>query len=168
MLAYIPYSGEATQLCVLLTLLQPQLSSKDDIYILDTTPERSGLDIAKLYGSTRSYIFVEVAEELSLIPGIEYMIQNRHGGMLVIKPNTVISKTFISNLKRASKESYDVFCFHTTENTYLDPNFKWYTPLPRIEPVGLIRNDPVYMKRVVKNHPQKIGNIFTEHVVKLI
>lgn len=130
----IHYTG-SRNLSVLLSLIQPQLSSKDDIYLVDTTPDRSGVKIAALYGSTRCYIFVEVGKytyEQAIGFGAQSAVENKQDGMLVINENAFISQTFIANLKKAVQlgSIFTMISPAVIRLPYLkmDPNFKLFNP----------------------------------------
>lgn len=153
MLALIPYKGNQVGLAQLLVSLQPQLQSEDDIYILDMSKDKSGLRIAKLYGSTRCYILVEPTkepEEKALEYGFEYMKKNKHQGVLVISDRCVISNTLIANLKRATKGSspyhaeWSKLYIDNSEVLRgvdaLDPNFKWFN-----SPEAKVMDDDEYV-----------------------
>lgn len=144
MLALIPHKGNQIGLAQLLVALQPQLQADDDIYILDMTKERSGLRIAKLYGSTRCYILVEPTDKPegeAIGYGFEYMRKNKHQGVLIISDRCVIPNTLIANLKRATKgnqwtklyiDNYEVLRGEDTMN----PNFQWFN-----SPEAMVEDD---------------------------
>lgn len=128
----IPYTGKKHGLSQLLVSLQPQLHPDDDIYIIDMTPDRSGLEIATLYGSSRCFIFVEPAKvdmDTAIKYGIENMKQNKQEGAIILTERCVISNTFVSNMKKAAKT-----CNHCTlfplhldmVHGSMDTNFGWY------------------------------------------
>lgn len=129
----IPYTGNEHGLSQLLVALQPQLHPDDDIYIVDTTKDLSGLKLAGLYGSTRCYIFVEKAEGIDFSEavrrGVQNMKENKQESALIITPRCVITNTFIANMKRALK-----VCNHCTLvpshlevlGDRMDANFSWY------------------------------------------
>lgn len=149
--AIIPYHGIPHNLSSLLVNLQPQLHPSDDIYIIDSSPDKSGVEIARIYGTTRCYVFVEVSDREGLQAvkyGYESMRDNNQSGALVIPSNALISATFIQNLKKAITESYDVFYFKEVPiQGFVDPNFLWYTKLPVIEPCKYRDTDFFYVKR---------------------
>lgn len=128
----IPYSGTQHGLSQLLVSLQPQLHSDDDIYIIDQSKDRSGFELAALYGSSRSYIFVEPAKvdmATAIEYGLESMKQNNQEGAIIITERCIISNTFISNMKRAAKSCnhYTLFPRHIDLiHGYMDSNFIWY------------------------------------------
>lgn len=135
----IPYTGNREGLTALLVGLQPQLTPEDDIYIIDSSKDRSGLKIAALYATTRSYVFVEIAkqetdQEKAEMAGFQSMRENNQEGALVIGENVVVSHTFISNLKKAIKLSnnvYDVLVPQAIVSPYekMDSNFSWFNPV---------------------------------------
>lgn len=93
-------------LTALLIALQPQLAPSDDIYIADCSGDRSGLKIARLYGSSRSYLLVEVdlsTRDQALASALEHMRKQHQEGILVISENVVISQTLIASIRKASK-----------------------------------------------------------------
>jgi hypothetical protein len=132
----IPYTGNKVGLAQLIMSLQPQLHPDDDIYVVDNTPDRSSLPIAKQYGSNRCYIFVEVTTEkdkrFMIQKGLQSMKENKHGGALIIEPGCVISTTFIANLKRAARQDLtaDFLSPFVSEpvDGVMDPNFKFFCP----------------------------------------
>lgn len=129
----IPYTGNKVGLATLLVQLQPQLHTDDDIYIVDSTPERSGVEIARLYGSTRCYIFVEVGKYDSYQAigfGMQNCKENGQKGFLVMSSRLVISQTFIANLKKAIKKGFKVISPTVIETPYhqMPQNFQWYNP----------------------------------------
>lgn len=180
----VPFSGNAVGLSQLLVSLQPQLHPDDDIYIIDSTKDRSGVRIAKLYGSTRCFIFVEVSpkEEAAAVQlGLQSMKENKQEGALVIYPNLVIPTTFIANLKKAMREMHDILIFNEAKSDdFLDPNFKWFTPPPTITDskktiseieiasafiTSRIIDDKTFQPRL--NNELGIGFIESEHIVLL-
>lgn len=132
MTTLIHYKG-SPNLPVLLTQLQPQLSENDDIYIVDSTPTRNALKIAKLYGSTRCYTFVEVGD-YTQDQAVEFArqsaIENKQSGLLVINENAIISSTFIGNLKRTFDLNFSTIQPQILKTIYpqMPAEFKWYNP----------------------------------------
>lgn len=129
----IPYTGNQHGLSQLLVALQPQLHPDDDIYIIDTTKDLSGVKLGALYGSTRCFVFVETAPGISFEEaverGIESMRQNKQEGALVITPRCVITSTFIANMKKAAKlcNHYILYPqFLHALHEIMDANFAWY------------------------------------------
>jgi glycosyltransferase involved in cell wall biosynthesis len=115
---------------VTLSSVQPQLSTKDEIVVIDRSPDRSGLQIAKKYGSNRCLIYVEVGnlsnEECARLFE-EYVIDKKQDGRLTLK-NVLLSQTFIPNLKKAMSLSGASVLFPQVlaSNERLDPNFDYY------------------------------------------
>lgn len=131
MLIAIRYT-KGDNLVLTLALIQPQISEKDDIYIIDTTPEKEGFNIAKKYGTSRSFILTEIGNydsNKSIEIFEEYAKENKHRSILYIR-NVLISTTFISNLKKAiSISKYKILSPEVLPNReLLNPNFKWYYP----------------------------------------
>lgn len=143
----IPYKGEEAQLSALLVSLQPQLHPDDDIYIIDKTPERSGLKIASLYGTTRCIIFVDTNNsfdrEQAENAGFENCVQNKQEGALVLSPNLMISQTFVSNLKKAIRmkgELHHIIIPKLVSLPYpkMSSEFIWFAlPTQELKTVGL-------------------------------
>ena len=129
----IVYRGNHSALSQLLVGLQPQLHPNDDIYIFDLSRDRSAIRVAKRYGSTRCYLFVELMSTQSKIFdfAIQSMSDNKQDGVLFLPSTSVISNTFVANLKKASKD-YDVLFFNSSFVEDMDPNFKWFTPPPTV------------------------------------
>lgn len=135
MTVFIHYQG-SPNFPVLLVQLQPQLSEDDDIYIVDSSPNREGLRLAKLYGSTRCYIFVEVGKydwkdawEFAL----QNMKENKQEGLLHLSEDLVISSTFISNMKKAAKSEFKIIypIIWGIPYSKFPPDFRWYnSPKP--------------------------------------
>lgn len=129
----IPYTGNKLGLVSLLTSLQPQLHPTDDIYIIDSTPDRSGLKIAAMYGTTRCYIFVEVglySYKDARFLGIQSAAQNGQKGVLVISDRCFISQTFIANLKKAAVFGHKAVAPKVVEvpHPLMESNFQWFNP----------------------------------------
>lgn len=114
--------------------LQPQLHpEKDDIYVVDMSDDQSAVDLAKMYGSTRCYIFVEPTKERgkkAIRLGLENMKQNSQEGALIISDRCVISCTFIANLKKAASHDDWGILFPQVQDMRkrIDPNFSHYCP----------------------------------------
>lgn len=147
----IPYTNNEPGLAQLLVSIQPQLHPEDDIYILDMSKDRSGVKMAKTYGSSRCYIFVETFNkdtitEDAIAFGFQSMKENKQEGALIIEPNIIIPVTFIANLKKAIKLGHDVLFFKqsiTPKDERMDANFKWFTPPPHLSP---LRN--IYLRNI--------------------
>jgi hypothetical protein len=133
MTTIIHYKGNTIGLATLLVGLQSQLHPKDDIYVVDSSKDRSGAKIALLYGTTRCYIFVEVGNyttEQAKKFGVQSAIENKQEGILMISDRCVISRTFISNLKKAIEFDYAYLCPEVRVLPYpkMDTNFQWFNP----------------------------------------
>ncbi len=125
----IPFKSNPTNLAVLLAQLQPQLNPDDDIYILDSSSDRSALKLAALYGTTRSYIFVEIGPYgKALEAGLESMADNNQHALLFLNENCFISSTFVANMKKAIDSPYQIVSPRVYRNPYhkMDSNFKLY------------------------------------------
>lgn len=128
----IPFKSNPTNLAVLLAQLQPQLHPNDDIYIVDSSLKKDGLKIAALYGTTRSYIFVEPTKyENALEFGIQSMVENNQEAILFLKEDAFISATFVSNMKKTLDSPFQIISPRVYKNPYpkMDPNFKLYNPV---------------------------------------
>lgn len=164
------YTKGSSNLAVLLTQIQPQLDPDSDIYIVDASKNREGLRIAKLYGSTRCYIFVEVGDyNWDKAYGFAYqsMLENKQEGILAISENAIISKTFIGNARRALKMGAYTASPKVLRTPYDQfPNsFKWYNPVVKSLKDGEFSRDCF-----ITNHPldvQKIG-VFPEETIVLL
>lgn len=133
MTTLIYYTGIEHGLSQLLVALQPQLHPDDDIYIIDTTKDLSGLKIAGLYGSTRCYIFVEKAPGIdfqeAVKRGVQNMKENKQDSALVLTDRCVITTTFVANMKRALKKCNHCTLFPAHMDVLgdrMDANFSWY------------------------------------------
>jgi hypothetical protein len=116
---------------VLLSTIQPQLHPDDDLYIIDCSPDKLGLKIATIYGTTRCYIFVEpTTYENSLRFGIQSMVENKQQALIFLSEDCFISSTFIFNMKKFIKSHYEIGSPRVFENPYhkMDTNFKYYNP----------------------------------------
>ena len=164
----IPYTGIEHGLSQLLVALQPQLHPDDDIYIVDTTQNLSGLKLAGLYGSTRCYIFVEKAPGATFDEAVRYGIENMKGNKqesgLVLTERCVITNTFIANMKKALKA-----CNHCTLipkhleviEDRMDNNFNWYgSSQIKIEEVKDISEHQLVLSqcKLIRNLPDGEGD----------
>lgn len=134
----IPFVKDPINFAVLLATLQPQLHPDDDIYILDTSPDKMALKIVAIYGTTRCYNFVELAPyEKSLQYGIQSMVENKQQGLVFLSEDCFISSTFIFNMKQLIHSNYELVSPRVYENPYhkMDPNFKYYNPTKPTEVV---------------------------------
>ncbi len=170
MTVLIHYTG-SPNFPVLLTQIQPQLSEDDDIYVVDTTPNREGLRLAKLYGSTRCYIFVEVGKYSwaeAYMFAYRNMQENKQGGILSLHENLIISSTFISNIKKASGLGYDVVIPRILKTPYpqLPSSFTWYNPPVKKVVKSFIKSTDCFYARADKDN-EEIG-YFKEETVVLI
>lgn len=176
----IPYEGNKMGLAQLLVSLQPQLHPDDDIYIVDFSQDKSALQIAKLYGSTRCYIMVEPTDKTfieALGFGLQSMKENKQKGVLILETELVIPTTFIANLKKSIKADYELFLLDISDSTEMDPNFKWFNPIPAVVDFALWQMNPnarsMYIKATAVNekfglHTTKpIYGLIKERVVKL-
>ncbi len=104
MIILIPYYSNNIGLSALLTNIQPQLEATDLIYIVDTSINRSGLEIARMYSSSRCITLVEVGEYTIYQAwnfGIEAMLENKQEGILILNDDVLLSQTCIANIKKA-------------------------------------------------------------------
>lgn len=127
----IYFKGNTTNLAVLLTALQPQLSTDDDIYIIDASGKGIAPKIATMYGTTRNYIFVETTSHPNFLEyGIQSMVDNKQEALLYLDENCFISSTFIANMKKTIKSEYEIISPQVFENPYykMDSNFTFYNP----------------------------------------
>lgn len=168
MTVFLHYTG-SPNFRVIITQIQPQLSPDDDIYVVDSSPNREGFRLAKLYGSTRCYIFVEVGKytyEEALGFGIENQLENNQEGILVLSENAVISSTFIGNVKRVLKMGIQTACPIVEEIPYpqFPSHFRWYNP-----PVNKLVDGKISSKVFLMSNPhgKKIG-VFAEETVVLL
>jgi glycosyltransferase involved in cell wall biosynthesis len=166
MIVGIPTKNNSAGLAVVLTQLQPQLKPTDSIYIIDTSDDERGVMIAQMYGSRRLPIAIEVAKTTiyqSWNRAIEFMLDNKDDGILMINDDLLFSSTFIANLKRASEladydalvptapvgymptkrlsDSFDWFNTYTTTNKVVKTDwmcgFCFYLPVRTIEKYGV-------------------------------
>ena len=125
----LKYKNNLTNFAVLLSQIQPQLSSLDDIYIIDSSPTRDALKIATMYGTTRSYIFVEPSKiENSLEYGLQSMAENKQEATIFLNDNCFVSSTFIANMKKAIGSGYEIISPRVKENLgyKMDNDFQFY------------------------------------------
>ncbi len=167
MTVFIHYTNNPINFAQLLVSLQPQLNESDDIYIVDSSSDREGFRLAKLYGSTRSVIFIEVGQytyEKALAFGIENELENGQDAILVISQDAVISNTFISNVRRVIKMGIQTACPIVEEVPYpqFPGSFKWYNPVTKKLVSGKIRD-----KVFVLSSGKKVG-VFAEETVLLL
>lgn len=160
------HQNNTVGLATLLVSLQSQLAPEDDIYIADVSSDRSGLRIANLYGSTKCYIFVEVGQytkEESIKFATQSMLENKQGGLLVINENVVISTTFISNLKRASKLTLNTIVPDAIITPWpkLPTEFKWHNSSTVLLKDTTVFLDSCYFKR----SSNKLSLLVNEKVV---
>lgn len=139
MTSIIHYTGYREGLVSLLMNLQPQLDTNSDIYIVDSSKDHSGLELATLYGSTRCIILVEVGLfdfKGALNAGFQSTVENKQEGALILSESTVLPATFISNLKKALKlaPDFNVLTPKIIHTPYgrMDSNFQWFNP-PTLE-----------------------------------
>jgi hypothetical protein len=130
----IPYMGNKVGLTQLLVSLQPQLHPDDDIYVVDSSLDRSAVKLVKAYGANRCYIFVEVTDKIgrdAIQYGLQSMKENKQDGALILAENSVISSTFIANLKKAAAhKEWGILIPAVSEviDGIMDANFKWFCP----------------------------------------
>lgn len=162
------YTGNQLGLATLLVNLQPQLSPDDDIYIVDASKDRSGLKIASMYGSTRSYIFVEVGN-YSLYEagnfGVQSMKENKQDGLLFVSDRCLLPFTFIASLRRAIPDSKDAIVPHLQEVERMDPSFKWFSKPLKLEDGE--PNDLCYYLKARVSEPMTITKLVNEYVIVL-
>jgi thymidine kinase len=128
MTVLVYYQKNKVNLAVLITRLQTELSTSDDIYVVDTSKDRSGLEIARLYGTSRNHIFIEVGDYTfpeAVKFATQSMNENKQGKLLILDENAFISQTLIQNVKRA--QNYNLIPI-TKRLPYdrMDPNFKLF------------------------------------------
>ena len=112
-----------------MTLLQIQLDQNSDIYIVDTTADRSGLALARLYGSTRQFIFVETGNhtrDQAIAFATQSQRENKQKGLLVIDDDCLISQTFITSVKRVKGYAIISPVVINTPYPQLPTDFKWF------------------------------------------
>lgn len=125
----LKYKDNLVNFAVLLSQIQPQLTTGDDIYIIDSSPTRDALKIATMYGTTRSYIFVEPTQiENSLEFGLQSMAENKQEATIFLNDNCFVSSTFIANMKKAIGSGYEIVSPRVKENLgyKMDNDFQFY------------------------------------------
>lgn len=167
MTVFIYFSKNPINFAQLLVSLQRQLNESDDIYVVDSSSDREGFRLAKLYGSTRSFIFIEVGDytyKQAWNFGRQNQLENKQDGFLAISEDAVISDTFISNVRRVIKMGVSVACPLIHEAPYpLFPNsFSWYNPVVKNLVDGEI-SDKVFLL----SDGGKAG-VFAEEIVVLL
>lgn len=169
MTVFIHYTG-SSNFRVIITQLQPQLSEDDDIYIVDSSPNREGLRLSKLYGSTRCYIFVEVGDypwDKAFGFAQQSMKENKQDGILCLSEDIVVSHTFISNVKRAAKLGFGTVYPSFLKLPYPQfPNsFTWYNPpVKKLEKAVFFFNHCFYQKADANG----LTGVFREETVVLL
>lgn len=169
MTVFIHHTDNPTGLATLLINLQPQLSPNDDVYIVDSSKNRSGLKIAELYGTTRSYIFVEVGDyniAQAFKFAVQSMTENKQEGILVISDQCIVPYTFIQSLKRASKTN-EVIAPRVSFSNVMDPNFRWFSHPVKLGEQELDQEFCCYFKKTAINNPAKVSVLENEVVVVL-
>lgn len=125
----IPFVKDPINFAVLLSTIQPQLHPDDDLYIIDTSPDKFALKAVAIYGTTRCYIFVEPAPfEKSLEYSIQSMVENNQQALIMLSEDAFISSTFIANMKKVIDSPYDIVSPKVFQNPYqkMDNNFKFF------------------------------------------
>lgn len=171
MTIFIQVKDNPQNFAILLVQLQPLLSESDDIYIVDSSPNREAVRLSKLYGSTRCYIFVEVGNytwEKAYTFAWQNMMENSQEGILCISEDAVISQTFISNMKKAAKLG-KVICPMILETPYpqLPNNFKWYNPPVKQLKPGVTTSLSCFYKSADAKQDKIVGILEEEIVVVL-
>lgn len=116
----------------MLVNLQPQLSASDDIYIVDTTPDREGLKTAQKYKTSKSMVFVDIGlatPEEAITLFMKSARKNNQPGFLAMH-HCLVSQTFITSIRLASdKSQYGILVPKVLPvgDGKIDPNFKWHT-----------------------------------------
>ena len=151
----IPFIKDPINFAVLLSTIQPQLHPDDDLYIIDTSPDKLALQVVVRYGTTRCYIFVEpTTYENSLKFGIESMVENKQQALIFLSEDCFISTTFISNMKKLIKTHYEIASPVVYENPYhkMDNNFKFFNPIKaKISDADNFSHHCF----IINNHPQQ-------------
>ncbi|MBV6446342.1 MAG: hypothetical protein IFNCLDLE_02635 [Ignavibacteriaceae bacterium] len=143
----IPYYSNRAGLAFLMANLQPQMDENDILYIVDDSPDKSGLEIAKMFASSRTLVLCDpTGGGKGIYNGWNYilqaMIDHKKDGAFIINDDVVLSMTCLSNLKRAHKITGDVYdCLVPKTPTrewnskVLDPNFSWYSKVTTINDI---------------------------------
>jgi len=125
----IYFRDNPLNLAVLLNSLQRQLSTDDDIYIIDASEKKIAPKIATLYGTTRNYIFVETTKHPNYLKyGLQSMADNNQQALLYLDEDCFVSSTFIANMKKAIPSEYEIISPVVSENPFykMNNNFKLY------------------------------------------
>lgn len=170
MTVFIHYKSNPINFAQLLVSLQRQLNENDDIYVVDSSPDREGFRLTKLYGSTRSFIFIEVGQydySKALGFGIENQLDNDQEAFLCLPENAVISDTFISNVRRVIKSGASTASPIVEEVPYpqFPGSFKWYNPVFKELVSGTI-SDKVFL--LANKSPKPKVGVFAEETVLLL
>lgn len=146
----IPYYSNRNGLAFLMANLQPQMTEDDILYIVDDSPDKSGLEIAKTFASSRTNVLCEVAGGKGIYRGwnmiLETMIEHKKDGAFIINDDVALATTCIGNIKRAHRLTggvYDCLVPKTPSREWnskvLDPNFSWWSSITTIDDIKEVR-----------------------------
>jgi len=167
----IPYYSNKAGLAYLLGTLQPQMDENDILYIVDDSPDKSGIEIAKMYAGSRTVVLCETTGGKGIYNGwnaiLESMLEHKKDGAFILNDDVVLSQTCIANIKRADKMTDDVALITKTptrewNSKQFDPNFTWFNPAVKkddIRPAQWLCGFAFYLKRATV---EKIGLFNTD------
>lgn len=158
----IAFRENVLNFVALLTQLQPLLHKDDDIYVVDSSPNRDALRIVAMYGTTRCYIFVEPTKEDALGCGIQSMVENDQKALLFLDEGCFISSTLIANLKKIVGEYQNVSPLVNINPYYkMDTNYKHYnSPNDLVEAKGFSKKCFL----MSRNYKKRYGLLKNEYV----
>lgn len=156
----IPYYSNQVGLAFLLANLQSQMSEDDILYIVDDSPDKSGVTIAQMYASSRCVVICDVTGGgKGIYHGWNYILQamldNKKDGALILNDDVVLAQTTIPNIKRAHGMTDDLALVTKSptrewNSKRFDPNFKWFNKITSkddIKPVKWMTGFCFYLKR---------------------
>lgn len=161
----IRYKSSPLNFVSLLTSLQPQLHPDDDIFIFDESPDRLGLRLSLMYGTVRSYIYVETSPHKNYLQsGLLSMNKNKQQALIVLNENCFVSSTFASNMKKAITTDYEIVCPKIVYNEHykMDTNFKFYNPQELLIEDADEFNPECFM--ISRDGDRKYGTLLNEYV----
>jgi GT2 family glycosyltransferase len=170
----IPYYSNKVGLAFMMANLQPQMNEDDILYIVDDSPDKSGLEIANMYAGSRTIVLCEVTGGGKGIYNgwnfiLQSMLENKKDGAYILNDDVVLSSTCISNLKKADKltgEKYDALVTNTPNRTYaskrFDPNFKWFNLTTKIDDIKDTKWMPGFAFYLKRHAVERVGVFNTQ------
>lgn len=169
----IPYYSNRNGLAFLMANLQPQMTEDDILYIVDDSPDKSGLEIAKTFASSRTNVLCEVAGGKGIYRGwnmiLQAMIDHKKDGAFIINDDVVLSTTCIGNIKRAHRltgGAHDCLVPKTPSREWnskvLDPNFSWWSSITTIDDLKDVRRMAGFAFYLKREAIERVGMFNTD------